>query len=40
MEAVPDASLPLVGPTPLLVSLSWEGVVEQEVQVGRGVGVD
>ena len=32
--------LPPVGPTPLEGSLAWEGVVEEEVQTHRGVGVD
>ena len=38
--AVPSASPPPVGPTSLAVSLAWEGVVEEEVQAGRGVWVD
>ena len=29
-----------MGPTPLAGSLAWEGVEEEEVQGGRGVGVD
>ena len=34
------APLSPVGPTPLVGSLVWEGVAEEEVQAGRGVGVD
>ena len=40
MEAVPAAPLPLVGSTPLAGNLAWEEVVEEEIQVGRGLGVD
>ena len=38
--AVPTSPLPPVGPTPLVGSLAWEGVVEEEFQAGRGVVVD
>ena len=38
--AVSAVPLPPVGPTPLLGSLVWEGVAEEEVQAGRGVGVE
>ena len=40
MEVLPAAPLPLVGPTPLVGSLVWWGVMEEEVQVGRVMGVD
>ena len=36
--ASPAALLPLVGPTPLAGRLAREGVVEEEIQAGRGVG--
>ena len=38
--AVPAAPLPPVIPIPLAGSLAWEGVVEEELQVGMGVGLD
>ena len=37
---VSPAPLPLVGPTPLAGSRVWEGVVWEDIQEGRGVGVD
>ena len=40
VEAVPSAPLPLGGPTTLAGNLVWEGVVEEEVQVSRDVGVE
>ena len=40
VQDVPAAPLTLVGFTPLAGSRAWEGVVGENVQAGRGVGVD
>ena len=40
MPAMPAEPLPLVVSTPLAKIRAWEGVVGEDNQAGRGVGVD